>query len=90
MADNVFEKDPEAVLDYQVDWSNWLDEDTIATSVWVAQTGLTVDSDTETTTTATAIVSGGTAGSTYTLENKITTAGGLTDERTLYIVCVER
>ena len=90
MTDNVFEKDPEAVLDYQIDWENWLDEDTIATSVWVASTGLTVDSDTETNTTATAIVSGGTAGSTYTLENKITTAGGLTDETTLYIVCVER
>ena len=83
-------KDPQAVLDYQVDWSAWLGTDTIASSSWTAETGITVDSDSHTTTTATAWVSGGTTGERYRLTNHITTAGGRTDERTITIVVRDR
>lgn len=84
-----FLKDSAAVLDYGVDWSAWLGTDTIATSTWTVPTGLTVDSETETTTLATVWLSGGTTGTTYTLVNRITTAAGRQDERTLTITVVD-
>jgi len=85
----IFIKDPEAVLDYEVDWSTWLGADTISTSTWVVPAGLTEDSSSNTTTTATIVVSGGSVGS-YTATNRITTAAGLTDDRTITIQVRER
>lgn len=84
------DKDPDAVLDYSVDWSAWLDTDTIATSAWTAATGITVDSDTNSTTIATVWLSGGTAGRNYAVTNRITTAAGRTDDRTIIIKVRER
>jgi hypothetical protein len=83
-----FTKDPDAVLDYQVDWSAWLASalggaDTIATSTWIVPDGITKNSDTHTDNTATLWVSGGTAGTAYNLVNRITTAGGRTNDLTL-------
>jgi len=41
-----FLKDPDAVLDYGFDWSDWLaDGETISTSTWTVETGITKDSD---------------------------------------------
>lgn len=85
-----FTKDPDAVLDYQIDWSTWLGTDTISASAWTVATGLTKDSSTNTTTTATVWLSGGTVDTSYTVTNKIVTAGGRTDERTITIVVRER
>ena len=82
---NRFEKDPEAVLDYQIDWEDWLNGDTISTSVWTVPDGITIDSSSKTTSTATVWLSSGTAGITYAVENKVTTVGSRTDERTIYI-----
>lgn len=87
---NSFLKDPESVLDYQIDWSTWLGSDTIASSSWVIPTGITEDSDSNTTTTATVWLSGGTAGTTYTVTNRIVTAGGRTEDRSLTIKCYDR
>jgi len=84
------DKDPAAVLDYIVDWTTWLDGDTIATSTWTVQTGITKDSDTNTTTGATIWLSGGVDGTTYELVNQITTAGLRTDERTFTILVRDR
>lgn len=81
-------KDPDAVLDYAIDWSDWLDGDTIATSQWVMPSGIVLDSDSKTTLIATAWVSGGTADNTYTLTNRITTAAGRTQDRSIKVpVC---
>lgn len=82
MADT-FIKDPDEVLDYVRDWSADLGADTIATSVWTVPDGLTKDSDTNTTTTATIWLSGGTLGANYEVLNRITTAGGRTFDKTL-------
>ena len=49
----VFYKDPNAKLDYRVDWSAWLNGDTVATVAWTVPTGLTKTSETNTTTAAT-------------------------------------
>ncbi len=84
-------KDPNAVLDYTWDWSNWLPAgDTIASKTVTATTGLTVASSSLTTTTVTAWLSGGTAGTVYSVACKIVTVGGRTDERTIEIQVVER
>lgn len=78
-------KDPDEVLDYQLDWSARLDEDTIVTSTWVVPTGITKDSDTNTTDTTTIWLSGGTTGEAYTLANRITTVGGRTMDQSVKI-----
>jgi hypothetical protein len=81
-----FTKDPGARLDYQIDWSDWLDADTISTSAWTVPSGITqYGSATNTTTTATIWFSGGTAGSTYEITNQITTAAGRINEQTFSI-----
>lgn len=78
-------KDPDAVLDYQIDWSSWLDGDTIATSTWKVPSGIIKDSDTNDDTTATIWLSGGTAGESYEVTNSIVTAGGRENDRTMII-----
>lgn len=82
-----FRKDPDAVLDYTVDWGAWLDGDTIATSDWVVPDGITEDAATNTTTSATIWLSGGTEGAAYRIVNRIVTAAGRTDDRTIVINC---
>lgn len=90
MTDFIKRKSPGGVLDYTFDWNtNWLDGDTISTSSWSADSGITIDSDTNTTTTATVWLSGGTADTEYEVTNTIVTAGGRTAQRTL-IVKVEK
>jgi hypothetical protein len=81
----VFSKDPSAVLNYTIDWSKWLASDTISTSIWTPDTGITVNSNTKTSTTTTVLLSGGTLGTDYNVVNRIVTAAGLTDERTISI-----
>jgi len=78
-------KDPDAVLDYQFDWSEWLGSDTISTSTWTVPSGITKDSQSNTTTTTTIWLSGGTAGGEYTVTNQIVTAGGRTEDRSFTI-----
>lgn len=88
---SIFIKDPSAILDYSVDWTGWLASgDTIVTSSWTVPEGITEDSESQTTTTATIWLSGGTEGEDYTLVNKIATAGGRTEERTITIKVRER
>lgn len=84
-------KDPDAVLDYQIDWSSWLATgETISSSDWVVQTGITETSASNTTTTATIWLSGGTAGVTYTVTNRIVTTASRTNDRSLYITVREQ
>ena len=87
-----FTKDPQAVLDYTIDWTKWLDEvgDSIATSTWIVPTGLTKVTETNTTKLATVWLSGGTVGENYTVTNRITTVGGRADDRSITIRVQER
>lgn len=86
----LFKKDPAAILDYSIDWSLWLNGDTIATSSWTVPAGLTKQSDTNNTSSTTVWLSGGTLGQTYTVTNRITTANGRTDERSILIKVEDR
>lgn len=87
-----YKKDPNATLDYTVDWGPWLTPllDTITTATWLPEAGLTVVSSSNTDTTATAFVSGGTLETTPLLTCRITTAGGRTDDRSLTLKIVNR
>lgn len=82
---STFTKDPQSVLDYQIDWSAWLDGDTISTSTWTVPSGITKDSDSASTTGVTIWLSGGTDGTDYELTNHIITAAGREDDRTITI-----
>ena len=91
------EKDPYAVLDYSLDWTNWMPTgDTISAITITAETisgdaaPLAIDSSTNTNYIATANISGGTAGNIYNVEYKITTTNGLKDSRNFRIKVVER
>lgn len=80
-----FEKDPNEVKDFAVDWSEYLEGDTIETSTWILPSGVTEDDSTNTTTLATIFLAGGTDGAEYIIVNRIVTAGGRTLEMPLKV-----
>lgn len=91
MAD--FIKDPNAVLDYSFDWSDWLNEfEEINTSTWLNPDNITINTSAKTATSSVVWVSGGTAGKTYRLTNRIVTTSNptRTDDRTLLIEVKDR
>jgi hypothetical protein len=88
-----FIKDPDAVLDYKWDWSDWLDTgETISSHTIAAVTGITKDSSalTDTNTSVTAWYSGGTALTDYEVTCQIVTSDSRTDERTITLKVRER
>ena len=62
------------VLDYVINWTDRLNGDTITGSTWALPAGITQASASFTTTTATIMLSGGTAGQRYACVNTVTTA----------------
>ena len=73
------------VLDYKFDWASELGNDTISSSEWSVDAGMTIDSDTHNDGSATVWLSGGVSGSVYNAVNKITTANARTINRSLAI-----
>ena len=95
MAEAIYIKDPEAVLDYAFDWSDWLDStsspaETISSHTITVPSGITKDSDSEFGGTVTIWLSGGTEGNNYKIECKIVTSESRTEERSITILCQER
>lgn len=86
-------KDPDEVLDYQIDWLGDASErgplygldDAIANSLWVVPAGITKESDVFDDGSVTIWLSGGTAGETYELLNRITTDDGRVFDQTVKI-----
>lgn len=85
-------------LDYEVDWRDFLDGDTIVTSVFAFANdarsvpidgGCTIDSQTNTATTSTVWISGGTDGLTAELLCTITTAAGRQTEVAIFLAVVD-
>jgi len=76
-------KDPNDVLDYEIDWGAWLGTDTITATpvVWTVPAGVTLVAQSQTTTKTVVWISGGTVGEHYRIECRIVTAAGrITDE----------
>ena len=81
----VFLKDPAAVLDYSLDFTDWLVEGEVLTAAsWSVPGGLTKDSDTFSSTSTTVWLSDGTVGTDYTVTAQVSTATR-TDERSVLI-----
>lgn len=77
-------KDPDEVLDYQMDWSARLNGDTITASTWaVVGAGLTVQSNSFSATSTTVWLAGGTLATKYLLTNRVTTTGARVMEQTV-------
>ena len=98
-------KDPQGVLDYVFDWkadtngsrdphaTDWLvTGETISTHTMTSETGITVDSSsiTDTNTSVTVWLSGGTAETDYDVTCHIVTSDSRADDRTVTISVVER
>lgn len=74
-------KTPAGVRDFQIDWATDLGADTITgTPTHVLETGIIKDSQTNTATTTSLVISGGTLGKRYKITSTIATAGGKTHE----------
>ena len=65
-----FIKDPDETSDYEFNWKPELDGDTISTSAFSLPDGMTSVSTSNTTTTATIFVSGGSEGRIYRIRNR--------------------
>lgn len=102
MATFMADKDPNAVLDFKFDWraltngsgtSDWLESgETISSHTITAATGITVDSSslTDSSTSVTVWLSGGTDGNKYNVTCRIVTSAGRTDDRTAEIRVANR
>jgi len=91
------EKDPYAVLDYSLDWTDWMPSNEVIDTISITAESiagdanpLTIDSTTNTDYIATAFVSGGTAGKIYNVEYKIVTDQNKQDSRNIRIKVLER
>lgn len=84
-------QDPQAVLDWTIDWSDWLPTgDVISAHTVTAPTGITKNSSSDTDTTVTAWITGGTIGTRYPIVYHITTVNGRQDDRTITLLTQER
>jgi hypothetical protein len=76
-------KDPDEVLDYEIDWTARLAGDTISASTWIVPDGITKNSDTFTATSALVWLSAGVEGASLLLVNRVVTAGGRTMDQSV-------
>lgn len=82
-----YEQDPNDVLDYPFDWSTHLGVDTITTSQFIADAGVTVESDAILDNQNTIVwLSGVTEGKRYGVTNRVETLGGRTKDWTIFIL----
>lgn len=87
----MFNKDPTAILDFGVDWSQWMGADAIASATWLIPTaGIFTGAMVTTVTSCSVFLTGGSVGSAYHVVNHIWTVSGRQDERTLQIYVNER
>lgn len=89
MANSTFLKTTAGVLPYKFDWSEWLGSgETISTKTVTADDGITVDSSsiTDSNTSVTVRLSGGSDNKEYKVTCEITTSDSNTDSRTMTVM----
>ena len=88
-----YDHDPDAFLDYHVDWSDWLPPgDTVAGVLHVVADGVDValSSYTGPVTYAWVSLSAPVPGQKYNITHRVTTTQGRIDDRTQTLKCIER
>ena len=86
-----FTKDPDEVLDYTFDWTDYLETgETIASYVITADTGITSGTESQASGVVTYWLTGGDATYTYKVACKIVTSAGRTAERTVTVWVIDR
>lgn len=84
-------KDPDSVIDYGCDFTEWLDEgETIDSSTWLPVSGLTLTYSANTGYITGITVTGGEVGKRYILTNRVTTTDGRIEERSMRIVVKQK
>jgi hypothetical protein len=85
-------KDPDAVLDYALDWTDWLGAtDILIDAAWDITNGAAVESSLiHNNKVAVVWISGGDVGTQCALRCRITTVGGRIDDRTVFLKIKER
>ncbi len=85
------DRDPNAVLDYKVDFTLWLDamSDTLASHT-TTPTDVVVDSSSIVGKSVVLWISGGTVGTPGSVKIHVVTTGGRSDDRTIYFKIKER
>lgn len=92
MADE-YRHDPNAVLDYSVDWATWLRSgDTVSSATWIIPSGLTEAPQGHAISGALATVwlQGGTVGETYKVTCRVVTAQGRQEDHTIRLLCRDK
>jgi hypothetical protein len=94
---DTYTHDPDATLDYAIDWSEWLpDGDALSTATWTvtgADAALTVagsPAPSHAAGIATAWLTGGTDRVDYRVTCRVTTTGGRVDDRSILVRVRER
>jgi len=87
---NYFIKGQSSILDFSVDWTQWLDDDTLSSVVWTVPSGITKHDENNSSYIATIWLSGGTLGQSYDIVCSITTIAGRVDSRTITVIIRDR
>ncbi len=85
-------KDPDAILDYPIDFSGWLLDisDTYLSHEVITSEGITCITSNEVAGVISPFITGGMLGTTEWFTIRISTVGGRTDDRTFYLKIKER
>lgn len=85
MAFDTFDKSPIENIDFELDWTKSLKGDTISVSVWDIPPDLGESTTDNTNTTTTVWLTGGVDGTSYNVQNVVTTAAGRVMQHTITI-----
>ena len=78
-------KDPDETVQYSVDFTDYLGSDTLSSVAWQVPAGLTNVSSSNAGKVASIKLSGGTAGTDYTVTCRLTSGGGLVLDRSFVL-----
>lgn len=81
----LYEKDPAENANIIVDWTTWLEGDTIASSSWTVPAPFLIGTDGHNVSTANVWIDGGELGEHYFLSNEVTTVTGRSGKRTVVV-----
>lgn len=86
------QKDPDAIEDFQIDWSLWLGTETIVTSEWMATAPLSISTSglSSDSRRATALIGGGNEWRCYKVRNRVTTSGGRVNDQSFRLEMVQK